>query len=162
MKQDQFLERILPLQPRLQLMAERLLGSSAEAEDAVQDTVATLWEKRNELDCIVNIEGFAMQSLKNRCLTLLRHQHKYVDTKMFEVISDDDIRRETELVEERSRQLDHMMERLPEVQRRAVQMRYIDRLSHEEMQRRLGLSSSNVYTILSRAVSALKTMNHGR
>lgn len=162
MKQDQFLNLIMPMQPRLQLVAERLLGSSAEAEDAVQDTVATLWEKRNKLDRIVNVEGFAMQTLKNRCLTLLRHQHEYVDTEMLDGISDDDIRRETELVEERSRQLDHMMERLPEVQSSAVQMRYIDCISHEEMQRRLGLSSSNVYTILSRAVSALKSMSHGR
>ena len=55
------------------------------------------------------------------------------------------------------------MERLPEVQRRAVQMRYIDCIDHEEMQRRLGLSSSNVYTTLSRAIANLKTMmNYGK
>ena len=58
--------------------------------------------------------------------------------------------------------LDQMMERLPEVQRQAVQMRYIEQLSHEEMQQRLKMSSSNVYTTLSRAISALKTMSHGR
>ena len=55
-----------------------------------------------------------------------------------------------------------MMAKLPETQRLAVQMRYIEQLSHEEMQRKLHMSSSNVYTTISRAISALKAMTHGR
>ena len=56
-----------------------------------------------------------------------------------------------------------MMERLPEVQREAVKMKYIDNLSHNEMQRRLGMTSANVYTTLSRALDNLRKMtNHGR
>ena len=77
-------------------------------------------------------------------------------------LQEEDTAAEVALIEERSRKLDCMMNQLPEVQRQAVQMRYIDQLSHEEMQRRLGMSSSNVYTTLSRAMSALKTMIHGR
>jgi DNA-directed RNA polymerase specialized sigma24 family protein len=37
-------------------------------------------------------------------------------------------------------------------------MRYLDQLSHEEMQHRLKMSSAHVYTTLSRAMSALKTL----
>ena len=77
-------------------------------------------------------------------------------------LQEEDTAAEVALIEERSRKLDCMMSQLPEVQRQAVQMRYIDQLSHEEMQQRLGMSSSNVYTTLSRAMSALKTMIHGR
>ena len=55
------------------------------------------------------------------------------------------------------------MERLPEVQRRAIHLKYIQQLSHEEMQRELNMSSANVYTTLSRAVANLKQMiHHGR
>ena len=67
MNQDQFLNHILPLQPRLQLVAEHLLGSATEAEDAVQDVVATLWERRSELDRLLNVEGYAMNALRNHC-----------------------------------------------------------------------------------------------
>ena len=74
----------------------------------------------------------------------------------------DDAAREAALTEERAAMLDMMMEQLPEVQRQAVQMRYIEQVSHEEMQRRLHMSSSNVYTTISRALSALKAMSHGR
>lgn len=160
MQQDQFLNRIMPLQPTLQLVAERLLGSADEAEDAVQNVVIALWQRRKELDRVVSLEGFAMNSIRNHCISLLRRRRQTVDVDILTDVSDDDVRHEAELNEERAAILDKMMERLPEVQRRAVQMRYIDGISHEEMQRRLGLSSANVYTTISRAVSALKTMSH--
>lgn len=162
MRQDQFLNRIIPLQPRLQLVAERLLGSAQAAEDAVQDVVLDLWQRRKELERVASVEAYAMQALKFHCVSLLRRRRPTVDIESLPDMTDDDARSETAQMEERARQLDTMLERLPEVQRSAVQMRYIDCLSHEEMQRRLGLSSSNVYTILSRAVSALKSMSHGR
>ncbi|MBR4177324.1 MAG: sigma-70 family RNA polymerase sigma factor [Bacteroidales bacterium] len=162
MKQDQFLNLILPLQPRMQLVAEHLLVSATEAEDAVQDVVASLWERRAELDRILNKEGYTMNFLRNHCVTILRHRQPTVDVESLVEYSNDDAAREAALNEERAAKLDQMMERLPEVQRQAVQMRYIEQLSHEEMQQRLKMSSSNVYTTLSRAISALKTMSHGR
>ena len=162
MTQDQFLNRILPLQPTLQLVAERLLGSASEAEDAVQDVVLRMWEHRRKLEHIENIDGYAMSSLKNHCISLLRHRRATVPVEALDNVSDDDAHREVALIEERAAQLDSMMERLPEVQRRAVQMRYIDCLSHDEMQHRLGMSSTNVYATISRAVSALKSMSHGK
>ena len=54
--------------------------------------------------------------------------------------------------------LDGMMAQLPERQREAVTMKYIEGVSHEEMQRRLGMTSTNVYATLSRAMNTLKSM----
>lgn len=162
MRQDTFLKHILSLQPRLQLVAEHLLGSADEAEDAVQDVVAALWERREELDRLLNMEGYAMNSIRNHCLTVLRRRKPTVQPESIGDYSDDEAAHEAALTEERAAMLDTMMSRLPEVQRRAIQMRYIDQLTHEEMQRRLKMSSSNVYTTLSRAMSALKAMRDGR
>ena len=159
---DRFLNTLLPLQPTMQLVAERLLHSADDAEDTVQEAFAELWENRNKLQHVVNLEGYAMQMVKNRCLTLLRKQKDYTtgDIERLGDISDEEATAEATLTEERAALLDRMMLRLPDVQRQAIQMRYIDCLSHEEMQRRLGMSSANVYTTLSRAVSALKAMSH--
>ena len=154
---ERFLKTLLPLQPTMQLVAERLLHSADDAEDMVQEAFAELWEKRDKLQHVLNLEGYA-----HHCISLLRKHRDYNidDIDRLGDFSDEDIAAESALNEERAALLDRMMLRLPEVQRRAIQMRYIDQLSHEEMQRRLGMSSANVYTTLSRAVSALKAMSH--
>ena len=163
MTQRQFLDTLLPLQPTLRLVAERLLGSREEAEDAVQVVYARLWEKRRRLEQCKNREGFAMQMLKNHCISLRRRQHPFETVEQLPEVSDEDIRHEAEVLEERAATLDRLMERLPEVQRKAVQMKYIQQMSHEEMQQQLGMSSANVYTTLSRAIANLKQMiSHGR
>ena len=157
---ETFLDTLMHLQPAMQLMAERLLHSAADAEDTVQEVVIELWEKRTSLQQVLNIEGYAMQTVKNRCISLLRKQSDLLTDNIDALgnISDEDAIAEAALMEERAAQLDDMMARLPERQRQAVQMRYIDQLSHEEMQQRLQMSSTHVYTTLSRALSALKAM----
>ena len=72
METKKFKRHILPLQPALQQMAERLLGGSAQAEDAVQETVVRLWEMRDRLDEVKNIEGYCLTMLKRHCIDLLR------------------------------------------------------------------------------------------
>ena len=144
----------------LQLTAEKILNSATDAEDMVQESVIELWEKREQMAHVVNIEAYATQSVKNRCVSLLRKRHE-VSTADMEVlgnISDDAVRAEVALTEERAAKLDNMMALLPERQREAVEMKYIKDLSHEEMQRRLGMTSTNVYATLSRAIGTLKSM----
>ena len=160
MTQKVFLDRLMPLQPVLQLVAERILHSEADAEDMVQEVVVELWERRDGLKQVRSLEAYAMQSLKNHCISMLRRRKEVAldDMTLLASLSDDEAMAESARIEEQSAELDRMMERLPERQREAVRMKYIDQMSHEEMQRKLGLSSENVYTTLSRAVSALKAM----
>ncbi len=160
MTQDTFLNTLLPMQPALQLVAERMLCSADEAEDTVQEVVIELWEKRDKLKHILNLEGYAMQTLKNHCISSLR-KRKVVpvdDIDRLGDFSDEDATAESALLEERAAKLDCMMGRLPERQREIIKMKYLDQMSHEEIQRKLKMSSENVYTTLSRAVSALRKM----
>lgn len=160
MAQDAFLNTLMTLQPVMQLTAEKLLHSAEDAEDTVQETIVELWEKRNRLKHVQNLEGYAMQTLKNRCISYLRKHRDMATDKieLLDTIDDEAIREEVSLTERRAEELDGMMARLPERQREAVTMKYIEGASHEEMQRRLGMSSTNVYATLSRAVNALKSM----
>jgi len=160
MAQEALLDTLLALQPALQLTAEKLLRSEADAEDTVQETVIDLWQRRNELEHVRDLRAYAMQSLKNRCISFLRKSRDIATDRieLFDSVDDDAIREEVALTEERAARLDTMMAQLPERQREAVTMRYIEGVSHEEMQRRLGMSSTNVYATLSRAMSALKSM----
>jgi RNA polymerase sigma-70 factor (ECF subfamily) len=160
MAQEALLDTLMALQPALQLTAEKLLHSEADAEDTVQETVIDLWQRRNELEHVRDLRAYAMQSLKNRCISFLRKSRDIATDRieLLDAVDDDAIREEVALTEERAARLDTMMAQLPERQREAVTMRYIEGVSHEEMQRRLGMSSTNVYATLSRAMSTLKSM----
>lgn len=163
MTQRQFLDTLLPLQPTLRLVAERLLGNREEAEDAVQETYARLWGQRQRLEQCENQQGFAMQILKNHCISLLRKHHPFETVEQLPEVSDEDMRHEAEVLEERAATFDRLMSQLPETQQAAVRMKYLEHKNHEEMQQQLSMSSANVYTTLSRAISNLKQMiNHGR
>ena len=160
MAQEALLDTLMALQPALQLTAEKLLRSEADAEDTVQETVIDLWQRRNEMEHVRDLRAYAMQSLKNRCISFLRKSRDIATDRieLLDAVDDDAIREEVALTEERAARLDTMMAQLPERQREAVTMRYIEGVSHEEMQRRLGMSSTNVYATLSRAMSTLKSM----
>jgi len=166
MTQNELLNTLIGLQPVMQLTAEKLLPTAADAEDTVQEAVIEIWQKRDQLHHVLNLEGYAMQTVKNRCLSFLRRRRDIATPDLEETLqnlSDDDLVEEAARIEDQAAQLDRMMERLPEVQREAVKMKYIDNLSHGEMQRRLGMTSANVYTTLSRALDNLRKMtNHGR
>ncbi len=166
MTQNELLNTLISLQPVMQLTAEKLLPTAADAEDTVQETVIELWERRDQLQHVLNLEGYAMQAVKNRCISFLRKRHDIATPNLEEALSnlsDEDLNAEAALIEEQATHLDRMMERLPEVQREAVKMKYIDNLSHNEIQHQLGMNSANVYTTLSRALDNLRKMtNHGR
>ena len=160
MAQETLLDTLMALQPALQLTAEKLLRSEADAEDAVQEAIIDLWQRRNELDHVHDLRAYAMQSLKNRCISFLRKSRDIATDKieLLDAVDDEAIREEVALTEERSARLDGMMAQLPQRQREAVTMKYIEGVSHEEMQRRLGMTSTNVYATLSRAMNTLKSM----
>ena len=160
MAQETLLDTLMALQPALQLTAEKLLHSEADAEDAVQEAIINLWQRRNELEHVRDLRAYAMQSLKNRCISFLRKSRDIATDKieLLDAVDDEAIREEVALTEERSARLDGMITQLPERQREAVTMKYIEGVSHEEMQRRLGMTSTNVYATLSRAMNTLKSM----
>lgn len=163
MTQRQFLDTLLPLQPTLRLVAERLLGNKEDAADAVQETYTRLWEQRRKLAQHENPEAYAMLTLKNHCISLLRQRHPFETIEQLPEVSDEDVRHEAEVLEERAATFDRLMAQLPEAQQAAVRMKYLESKTHTEMQQQLGMSSANVYTTLSRALSNLKQMiSHGR
>ncbi|MDR0814749.1 MAG: sigma-70 family RNA polymerase sigma factor [Bacteroidales bacterium] len=60
------------LRPKMYRFALAFVRRSDEAEDVVQDVSESLWNRRAELDKVQNIEAYAMNSVKNKCLDSLR------------------------------------------------------------------------------------------
>ena len=156
MDKEMFIQRVVPMQAPMRLLAERILKDEDEAADAVQETFATLWQQHKKLDGIANVEGYCMRTLRYRCVDVLRKRlpMQSLDEEM--EISDEAILEESRRLEERSQKAEQLLSELSDRERELVTLRYIEALPTEQIAQRLKLTDSNIYTILSRAIHKMK------
>ncbi len=156
MTDKDFKDRILQLQPYMQKVAEKLLGNADKASDAVQEAVIGLWSKRQNLDTSSDMKSLCITVVKRRCIDVIRKQQPTVPideaSLSFTDVSSD------ELMEERYQLARHLVDQLPERQRKIVLMKYEDGMSNDEIEKALGMSSTHVYATLSRAYKSLRTV----
>ena len=141
--------------------ALRFLGDPRDAEDVVQDVWMKLWERR-DLEAPRQMEAWCMQSVKNRCLDLLRHRE--VRQKLCRLwdgsLSASEPARADRRLEQQDlkRMLDAAMVRLPLKQRMVLQLRDIEEYSYQDIARILDIGLEDVKVSLYRARRTLKTV----
>lgn len=77
-----FSELYLIYYPKLVRFAKEFVMSEEDAENIIQDVFADLWEKRESMDHIENINAYLFRLVRNRCLDYLKHkvfEQKYVE-----------------------------------------------------------------------------------
>jgi RNA polymerase sigma-70 factor (ECF subfamily) len=160
MSAEEFNSIYYPFHPKLYRIAFALLNSAADAEDILQDTYCKLWSQRTELGGILQPEAFCVRLLKNLCLDFLRAPRNRTDNEPAEAITmTAETTPEIELEsKEKIRQIEAMIERLPEKQRIVIRMRGCGDCSLEEIEVATGESAANVRVLLSRARKTLKNM----
>lgn len=75
MELKEFKITVLPLRAKLLNYARKLTDEPEDAEDAVQEVLLKLWNKRLELEQYRSIEAFAMTLTHNICIDLWRSKH---------------------------------------------------------------------------------------
>ena len=157
MDQNDFKRHIIPLQSPMQLLAERMLGDVADAEDVVQDVFVALWDRRDELDRVVKLESYCLQMVRLRCIDLIRKRKRDAfHNEQIAYLSDREVEMEVEETASRAALLDRLLGELPEKQREALKMKYVEERDTQYIEQALQMSSSNVYTTISRAIQSLK------
>lgn len=63
---------VLPISNKLLRFALQILQNEEEAKDVLQDIILKLWQKRDELGKVENLEAFAIRMIRNRCLDVIR------------------------------------------------------------------------------------------
>lgn len=126
-----------------------MLHDPEAAADAVQDVFTRLWRMRLRLGMMKNARGYAMKTLQHACLDRLRHD-KVMQSAMAEISPAENLDNE---VYER---LKKALSALPERQQRLIDLRYREQKSSTEMAEIMGISSSNVDTIMNRAYATLR------
>lgn len=139
---------------RLYSHAIKLLGSSTDAEDAVQAVYLKLWERRDRLHEVNDKWAYCSAMLTNICNDYWRRNPaRATEIEVEEDIPDADSESyEYTDFEEFTRLY---IERLPDMQRRVMTMR-MEGATTEEIRKITGLSATNIRTILSRVRIRLK------
>lgn len=157
MDKEIFKRDLIPLQPVMQRLGERILGDAEDAEDVVQETFLYLWQRRDDLEGVDNLQGYAMRIVRSRCIDLIRRRNRQADhAPTLSIISDEAITIEISEQEEQSQLLHNLLHQLPERQRNIVELRYLQQQDIETIQAATGMSQANIYTTLSRAISTMR------
>ena len=121
-----------------------------EAEDIAQDVMLRLWQMHDELDRYDSVE--ALVALMARHL-LRNHQRRRQSETLNEaiVVSLNTSPHDMLEMKEDDAWLTKRLEQLPTTQRTLLYMRQVERRSHEEIARLLGIEITSVSTLLARA-----------
>ena len=151
MKQKEFLNTILPCKNTLYRLAKRLLVSSDEAEDAVQEVFLKLWKGRDKIDNYRSLEAFAITMTKNYCLDRLKSkQASNLKIVHSNYKNSENIERAIE-ANQGVELLTKIMQTLPEKQKIIMQLRDIEQFEFAEISQMLEINETAIRVALSRA-----------
>ena len=148
-----FKQLLLPLYPRLQRVALRLLDNAEDAEDMVQEVYMKLWSKRDALPDVKDVEAYCVTLTKNMCIDRLRiaeAEKEDMDEVPIMLAETDDVEAQVER-HDAVEQVKQIIETLPEHQQQVITLRDIEDCSFEEIAEQTGLTAVNIRMLLSRA-----------
>ena len=152
------MERLIAVErPRLLQYACYRLGSLADAEDAVQDTLASHHQRMLEEDfSISNLSAYLYRSLSNRCVSYLRENNRLhlgpLDSQT------DPADTENEDFEQEYRRISQLLAEIPDEQAEVIRLRYYGDKTFKEIAQIL---DEPLTTIKSRFVYGLEKIKRG-
>ncbi len=155
---QEFKDLCLPYSKEFYYHAYRLLGSEQDAEDAVQDLYEKLYRLGTKLLELNSIKAYGLKVIRNICLDRLKSpSNRKSGLEMVAQLSTEDLEQRMDSSEE-LRQLVGVIERLPEVQRRLIELHFFRELHPKEIAQITGLSQINIRVQISRARKRIKEL----
>lgn len=154
-----FESRVLPAKNKLFRFAFRLLGSSEEAKDVVQEVFIKVWKDREQMSEIQNMEAWCMRITKNLALDKLRSKrHRTTESleQSFDMQHEAPTPYETTEIRESMSKINQWILALPEKQRQVIHLRDVEGYSYNEICEILELDMNQVKISLFRARNAVK------
>ena len=154
----EFKQRFLPHHRLLYRVAYQLTGNAQDAEDLLQDLYLKLWQKRDDLPDEAMKEAYLV--------TMIRHL--FIDQRRQKRLDDSaELKNEEGPPDERSldqqidskdeaRQMEGLINELPERDGRIIRMHLVEDRSYEEIEQDTGLSQGNIRIIVMRTKKKLK------
>ncbi|RMA64625.1 RNA polymerase sigma factor [Ulvibacter antarcticus] len=156
MQQKEFLSIVLPFKDRLYRLAKRILISSEEAEDAVQEVYLKLWKGRLKISNYKSAEAFAITMTKNYCLDRLKSkQASNLKIVHSNYQNSDNLEKQIE-ANDGVAIVFKLMESLPEQQKIVLQLRDVEEFEFAEIAKMLDSNETAIRVALSRARKTIR------
>ena len=152
MKTKEFEHKIVALSDRVYPMVARLLGDNNLAEDAVQEIMIKLWDRRGKLKNHPNVPGFVFLTARNHCLDLLKKKKPMMDSSetQLKLLVSSSNHNELEW-KELNTIIQNLLKELPAQQYEIMMLRDLDGLEYSEIATMMDLKIEHVRVLLSRA-----------
>lgn len=136
--------------------ATRLLGSSLESDDVVQETFILAWQKLGEVSDGAAVKSWLMRIVSNKSIDRIRARKHYVDITEWDAAAPAS-QSPSHLAEVSVTfgALSSAVQRLPETQRQCWVMKEVGGSSYAEIADQLGLPQATVRGQLARARATL-------
>ncbi|WP_405606515.1 RNA polymerase sigma factor [Polaribacter sp. Asnod1-A03] len=168
MNKKDFKINVFSLSERIYPMVARMLGGNENAEDAIQEIMIKLWEKRNYVAKHPNIKGLVFLTARNHCIDILRKKPLLIDDSLSHLKV---LKSSTESLDIEWQELNgiikNILKQLPEQQKEVFIMRDIDGYEFIEIAATLEIRIEHARVLVSRArkfigVALEKTYNYER
>ncbi len=159
MNLETFQNQVFPVKNKLFRFAFRLLGSSEEAKDVVQEVFIKVWNGREQLAEIENIEAWCMRITKNLSLDRLRQQNRRPTDSIEKgghILNETLSPYENTEISESMKRVGELMAGLPEKQRQVMHLRDIEGYTYNEISEILEIDMSQVKVNLFRARNSVR------
>lgn len=157
-KPEQVFDRIYrTIAPQLYRFALTYVMNSEVAEDIVQNSFMTLWDSIQSLPDEIVMNAWLYSSVKNACINYYKHlkvedahHEKLTEALIYTGMSE--YEDNSEIIEK----LQQCLQRLPEQQRRVLELKVFKGMSYKEMAVELGLTEFTIQTHVKRAYKFIR------
>lgn len=152
MELKEFKITVLPLRAKLLNYTRKLTDEPEDAEDAVQEVLLRLWNKRLELEQYRNIEAFAMTLTHNICIDMWRCKcNDNLSLDIVQAASPTGTPERLLEIKDEIRLMHEIIHSLPNLQRTIMQMKDIEGYETDEIAEITGCGPEAIRSNLSRA-----------
>ncbi|MEM6700517.1 MAG: RNA polymerase sigma factor [Bacteroidota bacterium] len=159
MTKREFQHAVAPIRDKLYRFALRMMNNVPEAEDVVQEVLIKLWQQRERLLQVTNLEAWSVRMTRNVSIDKLRAR-KHTDDVDQLVNVETDLRTPDRLAEEKDTFsiVQQAIQQLPEKQRLVMHLRDIEEHSYQEISEALDMPMNQVKVNLFRARKSVRSI----
>jgi len=159
MSLEAFNKRVLPSKDKYYRFALKLVRNHDEAMDIVQDVLLKVWNDREKMEEVHNMEAWCMRMVRN--LSYDRLKSSYVRKtdgipETFDVIEKNTTPDTKTELKDAMTQIHAFIEDLPEKQKQVIHLRDVEGFSYKEIGDILSIDVNQVKVSLFRARKAVK------
>lgn len=154
----EFKQRFMPHYKLLYRVAYHLTGNAQDAEDLLQDLYLKLWQKRDDLPDEAMKEAYLVTMIRHLFVDQRRLKHLDVSADLKNEDGPPDERSLDHQIDSKdeARQMEGLINNLPEREAKIIRMHVMDDRSYEEIEQDTGLSQGNIRIIVMRTKKKLK------